>query len=135
LEVIDTGRAAGVCPDRVLSRRGGDSRIVVGETARGLVAVVDAQFSPRPVAIGVDRSLGHAQLAGDLLGTQVAIDQPQAFPLSRGEQFYGIVDDRLRRAHKMSTLTTRARFRLDAMVALATLALDFSAQKGGSHAP
>jgi hypothetical protein len=30
-------------------------------------AVLDAKLAPGAVAIGVDRSLGHAELAGDLL--------------------------------------------------------------------
>ena len=35
--------------------------------ARGGVAILDAEFAPRAVAVGVDRSLGHAEFAGDLL--------------------------------------------------------------------
>jgi hypothetical protein len=35
--------------------------------AGGGVSVFDAQLAPRAVAIGVDRRLGHAQFAGDLL--------------------------------------------------------------------
>lgn len=37
----------------------------------------------------------------------MTIDQPQAFPLAGGEQFDGIIDLILRRAHKMNRLTTR----------------------------
>jgi hypothetical protein len=35
---------------------------------RGGVAILDAQLAARPVAIGVDRGLRHAEFAGDLLG-------------------------------------------------------------------
>lgn len=108
-----------VCPDRVLSPRGGDKSVVSDQAARRLIAVGHAQFPPRTVAIGVDRRLRHAQSPGDLLGAQVTVDQPQAFPLPRGEQLDRIVDHSLRRAHKMNTLTTRERHSLDVMVALA----------------
>jgi hypothetical protein len=57
---------------------------------RGGVAILDAKLAPGPVAIGVDRGLGHAQLAGDLLRRQVLVDQPQAFALAWGEQPHGI---------------------------------------------
>lgn len=56
------------------------------QQARGGVAVVHAQLAARPVAVGVDGGLRHAELAGDLLGRQVLIDQPQALPLPGGEQ-------------------------------------------------
>ncbi|HEY2753689.1 MAG TPA: hypothetical protein VGI62_20250 [Phenylobacterium sp.] len=49
----------------------------------GGVAVLDAELSPGAVAIGVHRCLGHAELAGDLLGRQVLVDQPKAFALAR----------------------------------------------------
>jgi hypothetical protein len=52
----------------------------------GGVTIVDAQLAASPVAVGVDRGLGHAKFAGDLLGRQVLVDQPQAFPFPGGEQ-------------------------------------------------
>jgi hypothetical protein len=54
--------------------------------AGGGVAVLDAKFAARPVAIGVDRCFGHAQLAGDLFGRKMLVDKPQAFTLARGKQ-------------------------------------------------
>jgi hypothetical protein len=81
---------------------------VVGEPAGGLVTVAYPQLAPGAVAIGVDRSLGHAQLPGDLLGGKVAVDEPQAFSLPRSQEFDRILDRPLRRAHKMSRLTSRA---------------------------
>ena len=57
---------------------------LAGEPGGG-VAVLDAELAARAVAIGVHRCLGHAKLAGDLLGRQVLVDQAQAFALSRRE--------------------------------------------------
>lgn len=54
--------------------------------AGGGVAILDAELSPRPVAIGVHRGLGHAEFAGDLFGRKMLVDQPQALALTRGEQ-------------------------------------------------
>jgi hypothetical protein len=54
--------------------------------ARGGIAVVDAKLLARAVAVGVHRGFGHPQLAGDLLGRQMLVDQTQAFPLPGGEQ-------------------------------------------------
>jgi hypothetical protein len=56
-----------------------------GEAGRG-VAILDAELAPGAVAVGVHRSLGHAEFAGDLLRRQVLIDQPQAFAFARREQ-------------------------------------------------
>jgi len=50
---------------------------------RSGVAVLDAELAARAVAIGIHRGLGHAELAGDLLGRQVLIDQAQAIALPR----------------------------------------------------
>jgi hypothetical protein len=61
--------------------------------ARGGVAVLHAQLAPGAVAIGVDGSLRHAEFAGDLLGRQMLIDQPQAFTLARREQAHRIFGD------------------------------------------
>jgi len=57
------------------------------QQARGGVAVVDPQALARLVQVGVDGVLGDAELASDLLGAQVLIDQSQAFALAGGEQF------------------------------------------------
>jgi len=56
------------------------------QQARGLVPVGNAQLASGPVAIGVHRSLGHAELPGDLLGTEMLVDKPQAFALPRRQQ-------------------------------------------------
>jgi hypothetical protein len=53
---------------------------------RGGVAVLDAELAPGAVAVGVDRSLGHAEFAGDLLGRQMLVDQTQAFALAGRKQ-------------------------------------------------
>ena len=58
--------------------------------AGGGVAILDAQFAARAVAIGVHRGLGHAEFAGDLLGRKMLIDQPQAFALTRCEEAHRI---------------------------------------------
>ena len=89
---------------------------MVGEASRGVVPIVGAQFPPRSVAIGVDRGLGHAQFSGDLFGTQMTIDQPQAFTLPRGQAFDGVLSHGLRLAHKLNTLAARAWRRLDSIV-------------------
>ena len=59
--------------------------------ARRRVAIVDAQLAPRAVAVGVHRGLGHAELAGDLLGRQMLVHKPQAFALTDGEEVDRIV--------------------------------------------
>jgi hypothetical protein len=66
-------------------------------------AVLDAKLAPGAVAIGVDRSLGHAELAGDLLRRQVLVDQPQALALARGEQTHRIFGDDVPFAHQANT--------------------------------
>lgn len=89
---------------------------MVGEAAGGLVAVAGAQLLARAVAIGVDRGLGHAKFAGDLLRTQVAIDQPQAVPLPLGQPLNKILTHLLRLAHRLNTLAARALGRLDSIL-------------------
>jgi hypothetical protein len=56
-----------------------------------LVAIGNAQLAASPVAVGVDRRLGHAEFAGDLLRTQMLVDKPQAFALALGKQLGGMV--------------------------------------------
>jgi hypothetical protein len=75
---------------------------LAGETC-GAVAVVDAELAPGAVAIGVDRRLGHPELAGDLFGGQVLIDQPQAFALTRRKKRGWIVRDIRSCAHSTHT--------------------------------
>jgi hypothetical protein len=58
---------------------------VVGQDAGGGEAVVHAETLARLVEMGVHGVLGDLQFAGDLLGGQVAVDQPQALPLTRGQ--------------------------------------------------
>ena len=89
---------------------------MVGQGPRGGVAVRYAQLAASPVAVGVDRSFRHAQFAGDLLGTQVPVDQTQAIALSRGEKFDWIQDGLRRCAHRTNTLATRVTGRLLVML-------------------
>ena len=60
------------------------------EQAGGFVAVVHAQPLARLVEVGVDGVLGDAELAADLLGAQVLLDQAQAFTLARGQELDGL---------------------------------------------
>jgi hypothetical protein len=69
----------------------------------GGVAVLDPQLAPRAVAIGVHRSLGHAQFAGDLLRREMLVDQPQAFALAGREQPHRIFGDDVACAHDESS--------------------------------
>jgi hypothetical protein len=57
----------------------------VEDPARGVVAVGRAQAPARLVQMPVDGVLGEAQLAGDLLGAHMAIDEAKAFALTLGE--------------------------------------------------
>lgn len=75
---------------------------LAGETRRA-VAILDAQLAPGAVAIGVHRCLGHPELAGDLFGRQVLIDQPQAFTLTRRKKRGWIVRDIRSCAHNADT--------------------------------
>ena len=60
--------------------------VVAAQHPGGLVAVVHAELAPRTVAVGVDRGLRHAQLAGDLLGAEMLVDEPQALPFALRQQ-------------------------------------------------
>ena len=73
-----------------------------GETGGG-VAVLDAQLAPRAIAIGIHRSLGHAEFAGDLLRRKMLVDKPQAFPLTRCQQSYLIFDNGVTHWHSQSS--------------------------------
>ena len=50
------------------------------------VAVGDAQFPARAVAIGIDGILRHPQLARDLLGAEMPVDETEAFPFAQGQK-------------------------------------------------
>jgi hypothetical protein len=67
--------------------------------ARGGVAVLDAELAPGAVAISIDRGLGHAELAGDLLRRKMLVDQPQAFALPRREQAHLFIGNGVARPH------------------------------------
>jgi len=67
--------------------------------AGGRIAVLDAKLAPRAVAIGVDRCLGHAEFAGDLLRRKVLVDQPQAFAFAGREKPHQIIGDDVARSH------------------------------------
>ena len=89
---------------------------MVGEGARGGVSVADAKLAPRAIAVGVDRGLGHPKFTGDLLGTQVPIDQTQAIALPRGQKLDWVQNGLRRCAHRTNTLATRVTARLLVMV-------------------
>jgi hypothetical protein len=55
------------------------------ETRRG-IAIVDAELAAGAIAIGVHRSLRHAQFAGDLLRRQMLVHKAQALTLSGRKQ-------------------------------------------------
>lgn len=79
----ETGRRG--YPDRVGSRRGGDSARMGRQQAGRLVPVGDAEALARAVEMRVDGVLGDAQFTGDLLGTQVCIDETQTLAFALGE--------------------------------------------------
>ena len=77
--------------------------VLAAQQARGLVPVGHAELAPGAVAVGVDGRLGHPQLAGDLLGRQVLIDQAQAIALTRREQPHRVFGDNVPCAHGATT--------------------------------
>jgi hypothetical protein len=77
--------------------------VELARDAGGGVSVLDAELAAGPVAIGVDGSLRHAELAGDLFRRQVLIDQPQAFTLAWGKQPNRIFGDDVTCAHRASS--------------------------------
>jgi len=72
-------------PDRIASRCIRDGAIMGGDQAGGVIARANAQTLARLVEVGVDGVLGDAEAAGDLFGTEVLIDQAQAFALARSQ--------------------------------------------------
>jgi hypothetical protein len=89
---------------------------MIGESSRRFVTISRPQLPPGAVAICVHGSLGHTQLAGDLFGAQMPVDQTQTLALSRGQAFDSILGHGLRLAHRMSTLAVRGQRRLDSIV-------------------
>ena len=73
--------------------------VELARQSRGGVAILDAQLAPRAVAIGVDRGLRHAELAGNLLRRKMLIDEAQTLAFAGGEQPHGIIDDVVACAH------------------------------------
>ena len=71
--------------------------------AGGGVTILDAELAARAVAVGIHRGLGHAKFAGDLLGREMLIDQPQAFALTRREQPHRFFRDDLACPHSASS--------------------------------
>lgn len=55
---------------------------------RGIAAAADAEAAAGFVQMAVDRVLGDAQAAGDLLGMKVPGDQAKALPFTRGQSLY-----------------------------------------------
>ena len=91
---------------------------------RGGVAVLDAQLAAGAVAVGVDRGLGHAQFARDLLGRQMLIDEAQAFAFARREQPHGLIGNHIACAHGASSkrrLAARVYFNAKGAAGSATL--------------
>ena len=60
--------------------------VVAPQQTGGFVPIAHAELAPGAVAIGVHRGLGHAELAGDLLGAQVLVHEAQAFTLALRQQ-------------------------------------------------
>jgi hypothetical protein len=72
---------------------------MVTKQSGGLEAIVDSQLAASTVAIGVDRRLGHAELARDFLRAEMLVDESQAFALTLGEQLDRVLYDRRTRGH------------------------------------
>jgi hypothetical protein len=60
--------------------------VILAQEARRLVAIIHAELAAGAIAVGVHRGLGELQLAGDLLGAEVLVDQAQAVTLTLREQ-------------------------------------------------
>lgn len=92
--------------------------------AGGGVTVLDAELAAGAIAVGVHRGLGHAELAGDLLGGQVLVDEPQTLALARCEQPHRIFGDDISCDHSASSkrrLGARVYFNAKAAAGSATL--------------
>jgi hypothetical protein len=84
---------------------------MVAQQTGGFVAVVDAKFATGAVAVGVDRRLGHAELAGDFLRAEMLVDEAQAFAFALGQQLDRITRKVRTRRHA-AQLSLTWRFRL-----------------------
>ena len=81
----------------------GDLAVEGARQSCGGVAILHAQLAAGAIAIGVDGGLRHAQLARNLLGRQLLIDQAQAYTLARREQAYRIFGDDVTCSHKANS--------------------------------
>jgi len=86
---MGTGREVLAYPYRVRSRSDGDARGVVpgGQQAGRLVAVLRAQALASLIHMCVDSVFRDSQLSADLLGAEMLMNQPEAFALSRRQEF------------------------------------------------
>ena len=66
-------------------RRDAPGTLEIGQGAGRGEAVLRSQPFAGLVQVGVDSVLGDAQLAGDLLGRQVSVDETQALPLAHSQ--------------------------------------------------
>jgi hypothetical protein len=57
----------------------------IEDPARGVVAVGRPEPAARLVQMPIDGVLGETQLAGDLLGAHMAVDESKTLPLTLGE--------------------------------------------------
>lgn len=105
---------------------------MIGQSAGGGVAVRNAELAAGPITIGVDRGLRHPELAGDLLGTQMAIDQAQAFALPWGQKLDRVRDAVTRCAHRTNTLATRVSWRLLVMLSQSSLVEEYRKRMMGT---
>jgi hypothetical protein len=83
--------------------------VELAQQAGGGVAVVHAELLAGAVAVGVDRGLGHAELARDLFRRQMLIDEAQALALSGREQSDGVRRGVRARSHDLATKRRAAR--------------------------
>ncbi len=56
-----------------------------GDEARGVVSRIDSQALASLIEMSVDRMFGDAEPPADLFGAEMLIDQPETFPLARGQ--------------------------------------------------
>ena len=78
----------------------------VGKEAGGFEAVGHAQALAGPVDVLVDGVLADAELAGDLFGGEMTVDEPQNLAFPRGQahdQMGGIVVNVSHLTHRLTT--------------------------------
>jgi hypothetical protein len=95
---------SGRYPDRIPSRRGGEAErsILSGHKAGGLIAGLDAEPLARLVDVRIDRVFGDAKAAGDLLGAEMLVDEPQTLPFAGGEKLQRAIRPPLNFAHNVN---------------------------------